>query len=108
MSLTSFRRLTESLNETAYGKGLVARGKHYLVFGSKSTQNPSMQGRERLLQNQVLVPNWLFFDDVSSTSYDDWMKMYTNIVSLTLKQSMLRGCLRFTRKFMPLKVTRLR
>lgn len=40
-----------------------------------------MEGRERLLQNRVLVPNWLFFDDVSSTSYDDWMTKYTNIVS---------------------------
>lgn len=77
-------RFTEALNETAYGKGLVARGKHFLIFGSKTKQHPTLQGRERLLQNQVLVPNWLFFDDVSSTSYDDWMKKYTNVVSLRL------------------------
>lgn len=77
-----FNQLSEALNETAYGKGLVARGKHYLIFGSIANQQPTLQGRERLLQNQVLVPNWLFFDDVSSTSYDDWMSKYTNIVSL--------------------------
>lgn len=71
----------EALNETAYGKGLVARGKHFLIFGSKTDQHPTLEGRERMLQNRVLVPNWLFFDDVSSTSYDDWMKKYTNIVS---------------------------
>lgn len=77
----SFIHFAEALNETAYGKGLVARGKHFLIFGSKTEQHPTLEGRERLLQNRVLVPNWLFFDDVSSTSYDDWMKKYTNIVS---------------------------
>lgn len=80
-SCLTFCCCTEALNETAYGKGLVARGKHYLIFGSKTSAHPTLQGRERLLQNQVLVPNWLFFDDVSSTSYDDWMTKYSNIVS---------------------------
>jgi lysosomal alpha-mannosidase len=79
--LSSLYRFAEALNETAFGKGLVARGKHFLVFGAKTTQHPTLKGRERLLQNRVLVPNWLFFDNVSSTSYDDWMKKYTNIVS---------------------------
>jgi lysosomal alpha-mannosidase len=64
---------------------LVARGKHFLIFGSKTDQHPTLEGRERMLQNRVLVPNWLFFDDVSSTSYDDWMKKYTNIVSTLSK-----------------------
>lgn len=73
--------MTEALNETAFGKGLVARGKHYLIFGSQTSQQPTLKGRERLLQNRVLVSNWLFFDDVSSISYDDWTKRYTNIVS---------------------------
>lgn len=72
---------TESLNETAFGKGLVARGKHLLIFGSKSTQGPTLEGRERLLQNQMLVPNWIFLNDVSSTSYEDWMNKYMNVVS---------------------------
>lgn len=80
-------RFTEALNETAYGKGLVARGKHFLIFGSKTNQHPTLKARERLLQNRVLVPNWLFFDDVSSTSYDDWMKKYTNVVSLQFLSS---------------------
>jgi lysosomal alpha-mannosidase len=76
----------EALNETAFGKGLIARGKHYLIFGpsrSSKEQPTSMstEGRERLLQNQILVPNWLFFNDVSNISYADWMQRYTNIVS---------------------------
>lgn len=62
-----------------HGDGLVARGKHWLIFGKKSTQNPTLEGSERLLQNRVLMSNWLFFDDVSSKNFDDW-KLYTNKV----------------------------
>lgn len=55
------------------------------MFGKKENQAMgTLKGRERLLQNRVLVPNWLFFDDVSSISYDDWTKKYTNIVSFFL------------------------
>jgi len=61
---------------------LIARGKHYLIYGKKTNESPTLEGRERLLQNRVLIPNWLFLDDVSSISYDDWTKKYTNIVSL--------------------------
>jgi len=64
------------LNETAYGDGLVARGKHWLIFGKKTRTNPSLQGQERLLQNRVLMSNWLFFDAISSQTYDAW-KNYT-------------------------------
>ncbi|KAG5675727.1 hypothetical protein PVAND_005607 [Polypedilum vanderplanki] len=80
----------EALNETAYGKGLIARGKHYLIFGKKTDEHPTLAGRERLLQNRVLLPNWLFFDDVSSISYDDWAKKFTNIhssIGLSLPQN---------------------
>jgi hypothetical protein len=51
------------------------------MFGKKTTEHPTMEGRERLLQNRVLVPNWLFFDD-ASLGYDDWMKKYTNVVRI--------------------------
>lgn len=72
--------VAEALNETAFGEGVVARGKHWLIFGKKSKQSPTLEGRERLLQNQVLMSNWLFFDDVSSLTFDDW-KNYRNQVS---------------------------
>lgn len=73
--------VAEALNETAFGKGLVARGKHYLMFGAKNNESPSLQARERFLQNEILLPNWLFFNDVSSMSFDDWSTKYTNIHS---------------------------
>lgn len=69
----------EALNETEHGQGLVARGKHYLIFGSKSTTNPTLQGQERLLQNHVLMLNWLFFDDIASKSYNDWKLYQTSV-----------------------------
>lgn len=69
------------MNETAYGKGIVARGKHWLIFGKKSeNKNPSLEARERMLQNSVLMSNWLLFDDAMSLSFDDWSKKYTNTV----------------------------
>jgi len=55
----------EALNETAYGQGLIARGKHWLIYGKKN-QNPSLESQERILQNRVLLSNWLFFDDISA------------------------------------------
>ena len=73
--------VAEALNETAFGTGLVARGKHYLIFGAKTKKSPSLEARERFLQNEILLPNWLFFNDVSSMSFDDWSKKYTNIHS---------------------------
>lgn len=71
----------EALNETAFGQGLIARGKHYLFFGAKNTPSPTIVARERFLQNEILLPNWLFFNDVSAMDFDDWVNKYTNIVS---------------------------
>lgn len=72
----------EALNETAYGKGLIARGSHYLLVGAKkSTKQPSMQANERLIQLQKLLPSWLFFSNTSKLEYDTWRTEYKNIVS---------------------------
>ncbi|XP_055596638.1 lysosomal alpha-mannosidase-like isoform X1 [Uranotaenia lowii] len=71
----------EALDEHAYGKGLVARGKHYIVFGSKKTSNPTLEARERFLQNQVLLPTWSFFSDTTNFKYEDWQKRFNNIYS---------------------------
>lgn len=73
--------VAEALNEQAFGQGLVARGKHYLVFGKRTTENPTVEGRERFLQAKKLVSPWPFFSDVSSISFEDWQSQYTNIVS---------------------------
>ncbi|XP_053666254.1 lysosomal alpha-mannosidase-like [Anopheles marshallii] len=69
----------EALNEKAFGKGLVARGKHWVIFGAKRPVSPTPEARERFLQNRVLLPNWIFFSDVSEFKYEDWQKQYTNI-----------------------------
>lgn len=73
--------VSEALNEQAHGRGLIARGKHWLVFGRQTSSTPTLKGRERLLQNEVLMSNWLFFNDMSATTLDDWATKYTNKVS---------------------------
>lgn len=72
--------VAEALNEIAFGEGLIARGKHWLIFGKKSTESPTLEARERILQNKVLMSNWLFFDSVT-TNLDDWASTYTTEVS---------------------------
>lgn len=60
----------------------MARGKHWLVFGRKNNQSPTLEGRERLLQNRVLLSNWLFFDDISARGDEimesDYIKHVSN------------------------------
>ncbi|XP_058821191.1 lysosomal alpha-mannosidase-like isoform X3 [Topomyia yanbarensis] len=58
----------EALNETAYGSGLIARGKHYLMLGPPASQ----KAKERFLQNQVLTPAWMFLSDATDLSFRDW------------------------------------
>lgn len=69
------------MNEKAFGKGLIARGKHWLVFGKKTKTSPTLKARERLLANQVLISNWLFFSDLDGVTQAQWMQQYTNNVS---------------------------
>ncbi|XP_053694119.1 lysosomal alpha-mannosidase isoform X2 [Sabethes cyaneus] len=71
----------EALDENAYGKGLVARGKHYVIFGSKQTTSPTLQARERFLQNQILLPTWVFLSDTTNYKYEEWQKRFNNIYS---------------------------
>lgn len=77
----------EALNETAFGKGLIARGIHYLAIGSKNPPTePTAEANERFLQLQKHLPNWLFFSDASQLTYQNWKEYYTNIVSTYLFQ----------------------
>lgn len=70
----------EALNETAHGDGLIARGKHWLIFGKNLKKTPTLVSRERLMQNEVLMSNWLFFDNASSLTVNDWRTKFTNHV----------------------------
>lgn len=83
----------EALNEIAFGKGLIARGSSYLVFGPKKhTKKVSTEANERFVQLQTLLPSWLFFSNVSQISYDVWKNNYKNIVSL-ISNDFLRNIL---------------
>lgn len=74
----------EALNETAYGEGIVVRGKHLVHFGRNTNLSPSLKAQERLLQNQILMPIWPFFDDVATMNFNDWSNQYTNDVGFVL------------------------
>ncbi|XP_055550779.1 lysosomal alpha-mannosidase-like [Wyeomyia smithii] len=71
----------EALNETAYDTGLIARGKHYLMFGSKATQSPTMKTKERFLQNQVHTPAWVFVSDATEVPYNAWQTNFRSVFS---------------------------
>lgn len=71
----------EALNETAYGKGLIARGTHYLVFNTKKSNGDKFShATERFLQLKQLLQPWTFFSDVTSIPFAKWHSSYTNEV----------------------------
>ncbi|KAH8287905.1 hypothetical protein KR018_006962 [Drosophila ironensis] len=78
----------EALNETEYGDGLIARGKHHLFFGlSKDRELVSLKSLERLIQLEKLLPTWKFFSNVESYTAEEWLTTFTNTftgVSLVL------------------------
>ena len=55
----------EALNETVFGKGLVARGKIYLMLGA-SAKKPSVD--ERIAQQEIHLPLWTFFSNFSKSN----------------------------------------
>ncbi|KAK7789693.1 hypothetical protein R5R35_011514 [Gryllus longicercus] len=63
----------EALNETAFGKGLVARGKHYLVGGPSG--NVLTVYERQLAQEKLLTP-WLLFSRADKYSFESWSKTY--------------------------------
>lgn len=72
----------EALDEKENELGLVARGKHWLIFGKKTTTSPTLKARERLLANEVLMANWLFFNDMGEVTKEQWTQQYINNVGL--------------------------
>lgn len=59
----------EALEEIAFGKSLVARGKHYLILGSKQNGSTdiSTAAQERVLAQKKILEPWIFF----SSTYND-------------------------------------
>ena len=65
----------EALNETAFGKGLVARGRHYVMAGAINGVSPNLAAQERELANRKHLSPWLFFSP-GGTSFEEWRTNY--------------------------------
>ncbi|XP_053673280.1 lysosomal alpha-mannosidase-like [Anopheles nili] len=78
----------EALNETQYGAGLVARGKHWLFFGTAHKDaSPTLQAKERFMQNKKLLPSWPFVSPADNTlTFDDYLSSFRNIYSAIAQQ----------------------
>lgn len=71
----------EPLNETAYGKGLIARGTHYLLFNTKKPEQWRFShAAERYLQLHEQLQPWMFFSDLKNMPVDVWQSTYRNTV----------------------------
>ncbi|XP_052854491.1 lysosomal alpha-mannosidase isoform X1 [Drosophila gunungcola] len=69
----------EALNETEFGHGLIARGKHHLFFGrSTDREGVSLKALERLTQLEKLLPTWKFFSNMEAYSAEEWQTSFTN------------------------------
>ncbi|XP_050072465.1 lysosomal alpha-mannosidase-like [Anopheles maculipalpis] len=67
----------EALNETQFNTGLVARGKHWLVFGSSHIDTtPTQAAKERFLQNKVHLPSWIFVTASENFSFDQYLNEF--------------------------------
>lgn len=60
----------EALNETAFGVGLVARGQHYMTFGSVDKQISV----DRLLAQRKLIKPQYFFTKKINITHEDLKK----------------------------------
>lgn len=81
----------EALNEVAYGKGLIARGSHYIVFGPKKhTEKQSTEATERFIQLQTLLPPWLLFSDLTDYSYSEWKDTFNHFVSFSSSNHLIQ------------------
>lgn len=70
----------EALNETAYGKGIIARGKHYVSIGSANGIVNTLKAQERLIQLEKLMQSWTFFSDAKNIDFNSWKNNYVNKV----------------------------
>nr|XP_023026878.1 lysosomal alpha-mannosidase-like isoform X2 [Leptinotarsa decemlineata] len=67
----------EALNETAFDKGLVTRGSHYVVFGTK--KNPSgktIAAQEKDIIQRKLLSSWTFLSPTNGLTYQQYKSKY--------------------------------
>lgn len=86
----------EPLNETQYGKGLVARGKHYILHSSFGSEECDFGCMHRTLGEELLLPPLYLFEETSvsahtwrTSSVNKWtglgMSLPANVHLLTLE-----------------------
>ncbi|XP_069699537.1 lysosomal alpha-mannosidase-like [Periplaneta americana] len=65
----------EALYEEDVGKGLVARGRHYVMAGAIGGASPSLAAQEREVAQRKLLAPWLFFSPGGS-GFDEWQSNF--------------------------------
>jgi lysosomal alpha-mannosidase len=70
----------EALNETAFGKGMVARGRHMVVLGTSSNSPTAMAEQRRIALSRLVMSPWLLLAPTKMT-FDQWQKNYFTEVS---------------------------
>ncbi|XP_049791934.1 lysosomal alpha-mannosidase-like [Schistocerca nitens] len=69
----------EALVEPAFGKGIVARGKHWLLAGSiTGNGGQSLAAQERKLAQKKLLSPWVLLGDASNTLFADWANSHVS------------------------------
>ncbi|CAH1973774.1 unnamed protein product [Acanthoscelides obtectus] len=69
----------EALLEEAFNRGLVARGSHYVVLGSRNTSNPdgrTVAAQERDLAQQKLLSAWTFISKTQGLTFKEYNAKY--------------------------------
>ncbi|XP_065339498.1 lysosomal alpha-mannosidase-like [Cloeon dipterum] len=67
--------VAEPLNETAFGEGLVARGKQILLFGQTEAHPTSIYKTRRLVRDSMVLAPWLFITPTDLTP-TQWGEQY--------------------------------
>lgn len=65
----------EPLNETAFGEGLVARGRH-LVLGGNLEGLDNLVLKEKELATELALQPWVFITPIKDTTFEQWSQQY--------------------------------
>lgn len=66
----------EALNETAYGVGLVARGKHWVITGG--VEDAEWLKQKQLLKQEKILDCLIALRDAGDLDFDTWSKSYNS------------------------------
>lgn len=64
----------ESLQENAYGSGLVVRGRHFLIGGSLNNKD-KLISTEKELENKLAFRPWILLSPTEKF-FDEWTKSH--------------------------------